>query len=86
MWEDPIVVKVPRIREELAARFNFDVKAIFEDMRKRQAALGARLVSLEKQAEPAGTVGQEPPRKSSATSDSAAPIPAADLGPLTTDH
>ena len=86
MWEDPIVAEVRRIREELAARFNSDVKAIFADMRKRQAALGPRMVSREKHAEPAGTVGQEPPPNSSAPSDSAAPVPATDPGPPATDH
>ena len=45
MWEDPIVAEVHRTREELAAAFDFDVKAIFADLRKRQTALGARLVS-----------------------------------------
>lgn len=44
MWEDPIVAEIHRTREELAAAFDFDVKAIFADLRKRQAALGARLV------------------------------------------
>ena len=44
MWEDPIVAEVHRTREELAAAFEFDVKAIFADLRKRQVALGARLV------------------------------------------
>jgi hypothetical protein len=44
MWEDPIVAEVHRAREELAAAFNFDVKAMFADLRKRQAALGSRLV------------------------------------------
>ncbi len=44
MKNDPIVEEVRRIREELAARFDFDVKAIFADMQKRQAALGDRLV------------------------------------------
>jgi hypothetical protein len=53
MWEDPIVAEVHRIREQLAAQFNFDVKAMFEDMRKRQAALGSRLVSRDQIAEPA---------------------------------
>ena len=52
MWEDPIVAEVHRIREELAARFNFDIHAMFADMRKRQAGLGSRLVSLAKPAEP----------------------------------
>lgn len=51
MWEDPIVAEVHRIREELAARFNHDICAMFADMRKRQSALGSRLVSLAKPAE-----------------------------------
>jgi len=45
MWEDPIVAEVHQVREQLAAQFNFDVKAIFADMRRRQTALGGRLVS-----------------------------------------
>ena len=45
MWEDPIVADVHRTRERLAAEYGFDVQAIFADLRKRQAALGARLVS-----------------------------------------
>jgi hypothetical protein len=45
MWEDPIVAEVRRAREELSARFGFDVKAIFADIRNRQAALGKKLVS-----------------------------------------
>ena len=44
MWEDPIVADVHRNREKLAAEYGFDVKAIFADLRKRQAALGGRLV------------------------------------------
>ena len=44
MWEDPIVAEVHETRKKLAAQFNFDVKAIFADMRKRQASLGDRLI------------------------------------------
>ena len=44
MWEDPIVADVHRTREKLAAEYDFDVKAIFADLRKRQASLGGRLV------------------------------------------
>lgn len=54
MWEDPIVAEVHRIRQELAAKFNFDIKAIFADLRKRQAALGDRLVSPKKRAQVPG--------------------------------
>jgi hypothetical protein len=52
MWEDPIVEDVHRTREKLAAEYNFDVKAIFADLRKRQASLGGRLVPQKKRAEP----------------------------------
>jgi hypothetical protein len=59
MWEDPIVADVRRAREELSARFNFDVKAIFADMRNRQGALGDRLVSRRKRSESKNTTAQE---------------------------
>jgi hypothetical protein len=52
MWEDPIVAEVHRIREILAAKFNFDIDAIFADMQERQAALGDRQVSPKTRAEP----------------------------------
>ena len=51
MWEDPIVADVRRVREQLAARFDYDIDAIFADLRSRQAALGERLVRREKQSE-----------------------------------
>lgn len=44
MPEDPIVAEIHRTREALAAEFDFDVEAIFADLRKRQVALGERLV------------------------------------------
>lgn len=53
MWDDPIVAEVREIREKLAAKFGFDVKAIFADLRKRQGSLGGRLIPQKKQAEPA---------------------------------
>lgn len=56
MWEDPIVEDVHRTREKLAAEYDFDVKAIFADLRKRQAALGKRLVPPKKQAGPTAEV------------------------------
>ena len=51
MWEDPIVAEVHRTREMLAAKFNFDIDAIFADMQKRQVSLGNRLVSPKTRAE-----------------------------------
>jgi hypothetical protein len=43
---DHIVDEVRRIREEQAAKWNFDVKAILADARKRQARSGHRVVSV----------------------------------------
>ena len=48
MHEDPIIDEVRKIRERLAEEHNFDVGAIFEDLRKRQNALGERLVRRER--------------------------------------
>jgi hypothetical protein len=74
MWEDPIVAEVHRTREKLAAEFNYDVKAIFADLRKRQASLGARLIAPKKQAEPAAEADRgRHPDSSGATSSKAAP-------------
>ena len=44
MNDDPIVASVRKVRDELAAAFGYDVHAIFADLRRREAALGDRLV------------------------------------------
>ncbi len=36
MWRDPIVEEVRQLREQYAARFNHDLKAICRDLRKRR--------------------------------------------------
>ncbi len=46
MWQDPIVEEIRKIRQEQAARFNYDVRAIVEDARKRQQAGNRKVVSL----------------------------------------
>ncbi len=52
MWEDPIVNEVRKIREQLERQFDFDVNAIFADLRKRQQSSGRRLVKNPKNEEP----------------------------------
>ncbi len=76
MWEDPIVAEVHRTREKLASDYNFDVKAFFADLRKRQVALGGRLVHQTKRAEPTAEDdrGRDP---GSPGSDSTGAAPAA---------
>lgn len=48
MYEDPIVEEVREARERLAQKHNFDVAAIFEELRRRQGTLGKRLVRRER--------------------------------------
>jgi hypothetical protein len=44
--KDPIVEEIRAAREALAARFNFDVHAIGEYIRRRQRQSGRRVVNL----------------------------------------
>ena len=60
--EDPIVAEVRRVREQHAAEFNYDLRAIMEDYQRRQATSGREYVSLpprtpQPQAVPAKKVG-----------------------------
>ena len=46
MWKDPIVEEIRRFRQEYAARFNHDLKAICRDLRRRQQKGGRKVVAL----------------------------------------
>ena len=46
MWEDPIVKEVRQVREEHAARFNYDPVAIYNDMRRLQQESGREYVDF----------------------------------------
>jgi hypothetical protein len=46
MWKDPIVEEVRKIREEHAARFGFDLKAIYDDLKKTEKRSERKIVSL----------------------------------------
>ena len=41
---DPIIAEVRTIRDQHAARFDYDVKAIFRDIQARQEASGRQYV------------------------------------------
>jgi len=43
---DPIVDEVRRIRDAYAARFNYDLRAIFEDIKEQQKRSGLKFVSF----------------------------------------
>jgi len=47
-WEDPIVAEVRKAKEQLAAKFNYNVEAMLHDAQKREKHSGHKLVSLAK--------------------------------------
>ena len=49
MTPDPIVDEIHRIREAHAAKFNFDLRAIFLDLQERQSHSGRKYVSFDPQ-------------------------------------
>jgi hypothetical protein len=58
MWKDPVVEEIRGYREEYAARFNFDLKAICRDLRESQQKHTQRVVSLPpKRVQPQGSRG-----------------------------
>lgn len=77
---DPIIDEVRSIKDELAARFNYDLKAIYEDIKRREkereAKTGCKFVSY-----PPRRV--EPPADGHSNS-AAAPVEAASALPQAT--
>ncbi len=48
MIDDPIVNEVRRIREEILASYNYDLKAMFEDAIRRQFLSGHKVVAFDR--------------------------------------
>lgn len=46
MWKDEIVEEVRRNREAYAAKFNFDLQAMYEDLKKAEQKSKRKKVSL----------------------------------------
>lgn len=49
MWIDQIVEEIRRIREEYARSFEYDLDAIFADLRQKEAKSGQEVVTLSRQ-------------------------------------
>ncbi len=61
MHEDPIVAEICRIREEHAARFNYDLWAIYEDLKEQERKSGRKFVSYPpRRIPPQGQPANEP--------------------------
>ena len=46
MKDDPIVAEVRKVREAHVARFNYDLRAIYTDIKKQEQACGQALHRL----------------------------------------
>ena len=46
MWIDPVVEEIRQAREAYAAQFDFDLDAIYEDIKRQERESGRRLVTL----------------------------------------
>jgi len=46
MQRDPIVEEIRRIKEEHAARYDYDIRAMCKDLREEQKRSGAKVVSF----------------------------------------
>jgi hypothetical protein len=75
MQPDPIVEEIHRIREEIAARFNYDIDAIGKDAQQRDAA-GDRQIVRRPPRRPVAPAKAIPQPPSAAASDcTSAPAP-----------
>lgn len=45
MWKDEILEEIHRIREEHAESFNYDLQAICDDLRRKQAASERQMIT-----------------------------------------
>lgn len=57
MIHDPIVTEVRRVREEYARRFNYDLWAIFEDLKQREQTTGRPVVDRSRPLRPKDASG-----------------------------
>jgi len=61
MWRDTIVDEIHRVREEYAARFDFDLNAICDDLRRQQEISDREVVSFPpKPARPIKRIPRQP--------------------------
>lgn len=60
-WSDPIVDEVRRVREAYAARFNYDLRAIYRDLKEQEKSSGRTFVSYSEPAGPTPVVSDDIP-------------------------
>ena len=61
MWEDPIVAEVRKVRDAYAAQFNYDLEAIYHDLKRQEKESGLTFVSYPpKPPKPGPATGEHP--------------------------
>jgi hypothetical protein len=63
MWSDEIVEEIHRIRDEYAKSFNYDLDAIFADLRKKESESGRQIVNLSRKPGLASRWSDRPPSR-----------------------
>ncbi len=61
MLEDPIVAKVRRIRDAYAAQFNYDLNAIYQDLKRQEKESGRTFVTYPPRPPKSGPAPDERP-------------------------
>ena len=46
MWQDEVVEEVRKVRDKYAAKFNYDLDAIYKDIKEQEKQNQSRVVSL----------------------------------------
>lgn len=46
MWQDPVIEETRKLRDEYASQHHHDIDAIVEDIQKRQAKAGKKIVAF----------------------------------------
>ena len=46
MWKDEIVEEIQRERDAYAAKFDYDLEAIYKDLKDKEQASGRKVISL----------------------------------------
>ena len=62
MWEDPIVEEVHKARDAHAAKFNYNLQAIYRDLKEQEKQSGRTFVSYPPQAHSRGREGSHSAR------------------------
>jgi hypothetical protein len=63
-WEDPIVEEVRQARDAYAKRFNYDLDAIYRDLKEKERRSGHVIVPCPNKQEAAGSSEETHPRES----------------------